>query len=414
MRKTINVLAMLLALFPVVAGCSESEPEVAPEALLSAEKLIFSQPASQQTVKVSYVGDGLAMSSAVSSAPWCSADASADAIIISVDANETEEMRSAVVSISFNSEEVPDKTIEVMQESGSASYLKTTAVPEFEFGCRGGEYKFSVMSSAEWKAELVDCSWAEISSDASSVTITAPENGTDNVLEGKVRVSAGHETVEYAFTQATVASDKYLSLLGDYDIYCDKWYTVTSYNTYSRKGYCGALGASGTLNELCTEPASALFLTRARLTEDKYGISYYLEDCFLKGQKIPVNYNKETGKLELQTLWNTGTVPVRYGSYAEDMPCFIVRYTLNASDVSMTYSSYNAETLVASVSEDGNTITLDTSMGQAEDSGEVSGSGITLVYMDMSLSSPVLTPFLKIYMPYGDSVELRKITAEKE
>ena len=127
-----------------------------------------------------------------------------------------------------------------------------------------------------------------------------------------------------------------------------------------------------------------------------------------------MNYNKETGKLELQTLWNTGTVPVRYGSYAEDMPCFIVRYTLNASDVSMTYSSYNAETLVASVSEDGNTITLDTSMGQAEDSGEVSGSGITLVYMDMSLSSPVLTPFLKIYMPYGDSVELRKITAEKE
>ena len=39
MRKTINVLAMLFAFFSM-AGCSESEPEVVPEAFLSADRLI--------------------------------------------------------------------------------------------------------------------------------------------------------------------------------------------------------------------------------------------------------------------------------------------------------------------------------------------------------------------------------------
>ncbi len=416
MRKTINVLAMLLTTFYVVVGCSESEPEVAPEALLSTDRLIFSQPESQKTVTVSFVGDGLAVSSVESSASWCTAELAADEIVIKVDANETEEMRASVVTVSFNSEELLDKTIDVVQESGSVPYLKTTALSEFQFGCRGGEYKFSVMSSSEWKAELVDCSWASLTTDASSVTITAPENVDDKSLSGKVKITAGKSVLEYSFTQATKASDKYLSLLGDYDIYCDKWYMVTSYSSYSRKGYCGALGASGTLKELCTTPGNALFTTQAKLTEDKYGVSYYLEDCFVKGQKIPVNYNKETGNLEIPTLWNTGTILVLYNSYspAEAMPCFIVRYTINESDLSMKYSSYSAETLVATVSDDRQVITLDTSKEKTEDSGEVSGSGITLVYMDMSLSSPVLTPMLKMYMPYGDAVELRKVTETKE
>ena len=40
MRKTINVLTMLFAIFSM-AGCSESEPEVVPQAFLSADRLIF-------------------------------------------------------------------------------------------------------------------------------------------------------------------------------------------------------------------------------------------------------------------------------------------------------------------------------------------------------------------------------------
>ena len=291
-------------------------------------------------------------------------------------------------------------------------YLKTTASESFEVGCRGGEYKFSVSSSAEWKAELVDCSWATISSDASSVTIEAPENNGNEVLSGKVKVTSGEISLEYAFSQATLASDKYLALLGEYDIYAEKWYEVTRYNSYSQKGLCGALGKSGTLRELCTSPASALFTTTATLTEDKYGVSYYLEGCFLQGQKMPVNLNKETGKLEIPTLWNTGTALIYYSRYSppEDMPCFLVNFTINSSDVSMKYNQYAAGVITASVSEDCNTITIDTSKEQKD--GEVEGSGLTLVYMNMGISSPVLTPFEKIYMPYGNAIELRRKTDE--
>lgn len=408
MRKTINVLAMLFALFSM-AGCSESEPEVVPEAFLSADRLIFDQAASEKPVTVTLVGE-LAVSSVESSAEdWCTAEMSADAIVVKVTANDTEEYRSADVVVKFDSEVVLPMTIKVAQESGEVPYLKTTASESFEFGCRGGEYKFSVSSSAEWKAELVDCSWATLSSDASSVTIKAPENKGNEVLSGKVKVTSGETSLEYAFTQATVASDKYLALLGEYDIYAEKWYQVTRYA--SNKGWCSALGKGGTLRELCTSPASSLFTTTATLTEDKYGVSYYLEGCFLQGQKLPIVLNKKTGGLEIPALWNTGTALIYYNKYSppEDMSCFLVDYTIS-SDNSMKYNQYAAGVITASVSEDCNTITIDTSKEQKD--GEVEGSGLTLVYMNMGLSSPVLTPFEGIYMPYGNTVELRRKTDE--
>ena len=408
MRKTINVLAMLFAFFSM-AGCSESEPEVVPQAFLSADRLIFDQTASEKPVTVTLVGD-LAVSSVESSAEdWCTAEMSADAIVVKVSANDTDASRSADVVVKFDSEVVLPMTIKVAQESGEVPYLKTTASESFEFGCRGGEYKFSVSSSAEWKAELVDCSWATLSSDASSVTIKALENKGNEVLSGKVKVTSGETSLEYAFTQATVASDKYLALLGEYDIYAEKWYQVTRYA--SNKGWCSALGKGGTLRELCTSPASSLFTTTATLTEDKYGVSYYLEGCFLQGQKLPIVLNKKTGGLEIPALWNTGTALIYYNKYSppEDMSCFLVDYTIS-SDNSMKYNQYAAGVITASVSEDCNTITIDTSKEQKD--GEVEGSGLTLVYMNMGLSSPVLTPFEGIYMPYGNTVELRRKTDE--
>lgn len=408
MRKTINVLAMLFAFFSM-AGCSESEPEVVPEAFLSADRLIFDQAASEKPVTVTLVGE-LAVSSVESSAEdWCTAEISADAIVVKVTANDTEEYRSADVVVKFDSDVVLPMTIKVAQESGEVPYLKTTASESFEFGCRGGEYKFSVSSSAEWKAELVDCSWATLSSDASSVTIKALENKGNEVLSGKVKVTSGKTSLEYAFTQTTVASDKYLALLGEYDIYAEKWYQVTRYA--SNKGWCSALGKGGTLRELCTSPASSLFTTTATLTEDKYGVSYYLEGCFLQGQKLPIVLNKKTGGLEIPALWNTGTALIYYNKYSppEDMSCFLVDYTIS-SDNSMKYNQYAAGVIKASVSEDCNTITIDTSKEQKD--GEVEGSGLTLVYMNMGLSSPVLTPFEGIYMPYGNTVELRRKTDE--
>ena len=408
MRKTINVLTMLFAVFSM-AGCSESEPEVVPQAFLSADRLIFDQTASEKPVTVTLVGE-LAVSSVESSAEdWCTAEMSADAIVVKVSANDTDASRSADVVVKFDSEVVLPMTIKVAQESGEVPYLKTTASESFEFGCRGGEYKFSVSSSAEWKAELVDCSWATLSSDASSVTIKALENKGNEVLSGKVKVTSGETSLEYAFTQATVASDKYLALLGEYDIYAEKWYQVTRYA--SNKGWCSALGKGGTLRELCTSPASSLFTTTATLTEDKYGVSYYLEGCFLQGQKLPIVLNKKTGGLEIPALWNTGTALIYYNKYSppEDMSCFLVDYTIS-SDNSMKYNQYAAGVITASVSEDCNTITIDTSKEQKD--GEVEGSGLTLVYMNMGLSSPVLTPFEGIYMPYGNTVELRRKTDE--
>ena len=408
MRKTINVLTMLFAVFSM-AGCSESEPEVVPQAFLSADRLIFDQTASEKPVTVTLVGE-LAVSSVESSAEdWCTAEISADAIVVKVSANDTDASRSADVVVKFDSEVVLPMTIKVAQESGEVPYLKTTASESFEFGCRGGEYKFSVSSSAEWKAELVGCSWATLSSDASSVTIKAPENKGNEVLSGKVKVTSGETSLEYAFTQATLASDKYLALLGEYDIYAEKWYQVTRYA--SNKGWCSALGKGGTLRELCTSPASSLFTTTATLTEDKYGVSYYLEGCFLQGQKLPIVLNKKTGGLEIPALWNTGTALIYYNKYSppEDMSCFLVDYTIS-SDNSMKYNQYAAGVITASVSEDCNTITIDTSKEQKD--GEVEGSGLTLVYMNMGLSSPVLTPFEGICMPYGNTVELRRKTDE--
>lgn len=408
MRKTINVLAMLFAFF-LMAGCSESEPEVVPQAFMSADRLIFDQTASEKPVTVTLVGE-LAVSSVESSAEdWCTAEMSADAIVVKVTANDTEEYRSADVVVKFDSDVVLPMTIKVAQESGEVPYLKTTASESFEFGCRGGEYKFSVSSSAEWKAELVDCSWATLSSDASYVTIKAPENEGNEVLSGKVKVTSGEISLEYAFSQATLASDKYLALLGEYDIYAEKWYQVTRYA--SNKGWCSALGKGGTLRELCTSPASSLFTTTATLTEDKYGVSYYLEGCFLQGQKLPIVLNKKNGGLEIPALWNTGTALIYYNKYSppEDMSCFLVDYTVS-SDNSMKYNQYAAGVITASVSEDCNTITIDTSKEQKD--GEVEGSGLTLVYMNMGLSSPVLTPFEGIYMPYGNTVELRRKTDE--
>lgn len=92
------------------------------------------------------------------------------------------------------------------------------------------------------------------------------------------------------------------------------------------------------------------------------------------------------------------------------MPCFLVNFTINSSDVSMKYNQYTAGVIRASVSDDCNTITINTSTEQKD--GVVEGSGLTLVYMNMGLSSPVLTPFEKLVMPYGNAIELRRKTDE--
>lgn len=413
MKKAIGLTALILGVLSV-SGCGKEEPEkVVPEATLSVESLVFDQSSSQKTVYVKLQGDGLAISAVESSASWCSASLEGESVLVSVSENETEQVRSALVTLSFSDETVADKTVKVAQESGTAKYLKTTAVDGYVFDCRGGEYKFTVEASDGWTASLVDCSWAEISTEGNLVCVKAGANEGDAVLEGRVKVTSGEASLEYSFTQARVADNAYLALLGEYDIYAEQWYNVTSVN--SSLGYVYSKSYSGTLADLNDSNLSyyaTTFSRTATLVENKYGESYCLNDFLLYGMNLPVNFDKETGNLSFPSMWNIGFVQQADKDYAA---VFMVGCWVDGNVV--RFDRYNPYVFPGAVSEDKNTITITT--GLNTDIGDsttlVPGSGICLVYMDMSLQSPALTPFRYMCFPYGDNVQLRrKVDAPEE
>lgn len=409
MKKAVGLTALILGILSV-SGCGKSEPEtVVPEAVLSAEALVFDQSGSQKTVYLKLQG-GLEVSSVDCSESWCTAKLTGDgAVDVSVSENDTEEVRGAVVTLSFSLDAVAAKTIKVSQEAGSAKVLKTTAVGGYAFDCRGGEYKFTVESTGEWTAELVDCGWAEISTDGNIVIVKAGENAGETVLEGKVKVTSGDTSLEYFFTQGRVADNAYLKLLGEYDIYAENWYAVSRVDNNNR-GICYSKAKSGTLAELDDSYLTkyeTTFSRTATLVEDKYGESYYLNDFLIYGMNLPVNFDKKTGNISFPSMWNIGFVQQADKDYAA---VFMVGYWVDGSYV--YFDRYNPYIFPGQVSEDGKTITVTTGLNtEPSESGSatlVPGSGICLVYMDMSLQSPTLTPFLYECMPYGDSFELRK------
>lgn len=416
MKRTIGLTALFLGILSVV-GCGKEEPvTVVPEATLSAESLVFDRAASQKTVYVKLQGDGLAVASVQSSAAdWCGVEYDGgEAIVVSVSENETESVRRAVVTVAFSDDAVADKTVSVAQESGSAKILTTTATDGFVFDCRGGDYKFTVEATDGWTAELVDCDWATVAYDASTVTVTAPANGGDAALTGKVKVISGEISVEYSFTQETVADNKYLSLLGKYDIYSETWYYVSRVNSNTFQGTCSAAGKSGTLREVMPAQQS-LFTLETELVEDKYGISYILKDFLVKGQDVPVNYDKKTGTLEIPALWNVGEVLVSYStqSPAEKMPCFFNGYTVNGSNVSLIGDK--TAVLPCTVSADGNTIAVSTAplCPEVKEGEEAVKAGICLSYIHFGdLYEPVFAPIVGLYMPFGDTIEFRRIVGD--
>lgn len=417
MKRAIGLTTLFLGILSVI-GCGKEEPvTVVPEATLSATSLVFDRAESQKTVYVKLQGDGLAVSSVQSSETWCGVEPDGDeAIVVSVTENETESVRRAVVTLTFSDAAVEDKTITVAQESGSAKVLETTAVEGYVFDCRGGEYKFSVEASSGWTAELVECDWATIAYDAATVTVTAPANEGNATLTGKVKVTSGDASLEYSFTQATVADNKYLSLLGKYDIYAETWYYVSYISSSTMQGTCYSAGKSGTLREVFPEkPASKSYTSEVELVEDKYGFSYKLKDFLVEGQDVPVNFDAKTGSLEIPTLWNVGQVLIPYSAKdpAEYMPCFFVGYRVDGNNLRLVSST--TASLPCVVSEDGNTISISTTPLSPETAeGETPiVYGICLSYMHMGLSSPVLTPFQGLYMPYGSTIELRRVIADE-
>lgn len=393
-----------------VIGCGKEEP-TATEASLSSECLVFSQAASSKTVTVTYKGsNSLSVSSVVcKDDSWCSAEAKENSIVVTVIENETESIRHTFVTVSFDNDPLLDKVIEVSQESGSPKVLTTTAVDGYKFNCRGGEYCFSVKSSEDWKAELVDCDWASISVSkaAATVTVTVPANDGDSEKTGKVRVVSGANSCEYSFAQECKAQDKYLALLGEYDIYGANWYSV--YGVYSGSAYCTSKAWSGTLRDLqdsnLKDNEGKPFTRTCTLVEDKYGSSYLLKDFLFKGMAVPVNYDNETDNVEIPSMWNVGYVT----SNKEAYPCFLVGFWMVNNN--MRFNRNSSEVFKGTVSEDGNTITITTGLNLKPDTsaGEIEGSGLCVVYMDMSLGQPVLTPVKYSCLPYGPSVELRRI-----
>lgn len=412
MRKTINGLACLLLLLPVV-GCQKDD-KVASDATLSAEKVIFASSASQKSVAVTYQGDDISLSSLESSEQWCTAEASADEIVISVEENIYEEIRSAVVSVKFQADTIITRTISVSQEAGSTPFLRTTAQDGFKFDCRGGSCTFTVSASAAWTAELVDCTWATLTCDAAGVVITAAENAGKETLSGKVKVVSGELSEEYSFSQPTVADDPYLSLLGEYDIYAKNWYQVSRI-TSAGTAYCYSKAFDGKLSDLDdsnfkSAVDSKMYATTATLVEDKYGESYWLEDFLLNGLDVPVNFDAATGKLSLQSLWNGGFVYVSQ----EQMPLFMVGCWVENGVV--TFSQNSAPAFEGVLSENRDTITVTPGLNVRDEysTSYPEGCGVCATYMDMRMGSPALCPMLYECIPFGSNFKLCRVKESAE
>lgn len=218
---------------------------------------------------------------------WFAVEVENDLIVVTVEANDTEEERHAQLCVSAVNGEFDSRNIYVSQEAGVVSEMLGSSVAQaYEFDSRGGAKTFTVDGSYVWSVEC-DADWLTVEQNGHRITISASEYTGDVEREAVVTIAAGDFVKTIEVVQHTPAQNRYLNLVGKWEIVASQWYYTTN----------------GSLNELSFSVSTTDHCLLFDIEEGEYGKTLVMKNFLYPGTSLIVQYDSQSGGFVIPFGW---------------------------------------------------------------------------------------------------------------
>jgi len=290
MKHVFYVMAVLL--FPMLHGCQQDDTSIYAYAELSENSAVFDADGATKVIDIKVYPEGTVWQVEADDQPdWFSFESVSGGVEITASPNFSGDSREGAIFITSPENVFEKREVKIVQEAGLESDF-STSLAEYDFDSEGGEYTFTVRSNYSWNVTS-DASWLKVAVDDQTglVVLSAAPNVSEKTLSAIVTVTAGtddqREVVQCVVRQGVRADNKYLKLLGKWQITSSKWY-------YS---------PNGSLNSLTYSPAPDDYYLIFDLVEDRYNETYLMKDFLYPGTELQVRFDRETGGIVIPFGW---------------------------------------------------------------------------------------------------------------
>lgn len=288
-RLLFYVMTVVLSLMQY--GCQEDGTSVYTYVELSENSVVFDENGATKVIDIRVYPEGTAWQVDVDDQQeWFTFESMSDGVEVTALPNYSGESREGIINITSPEGKFDELELKVVQEAGRELKF-STSLADYAFDSEGGRYTFTVMSNYSWKVTS-DASWLKVTADETGlVVLSAEPNLSENALSAIVTVTAGmgdhKDVVQCVVKQETRAENKYLRLLGQWEITASKWY-------YS---------PNGSLNSLDYNPSPKDYCLIFDLVEDKYNETFLMKNFLYPGTELQVRFDRETGGIVIPFGW---------------------------------------------------------------------------------------------------------------
>lgn len=324
-------MAIFMSATLLMAACSEPEPIVVYGVTLSQRSVAFDAEGGQMRVEVVPFPEEESWTLEGCEAEWLTVSATDGGVDVVAMANTSPEVRSAAFSIVSPESKFDPYKVTVSQEAAAKVVYTTSAEESYTFDSEGGSFSFSMVSESMWSVTSSE-GWLTVEIDESVVTLSAERHEGDERRVATLTLEVGEgvqqQTLEIAVEQQTVAENKYLNLVGKWEITSDKWF-------YS---------PNGSLNSLSYSPNPTDYYLIFDMVEGEYGKTLIMQNFLYPGTELEVRYDSATGGIVIPFGWTVLSYDV-----------FL--YMTLVSDRQFSYAAGEVDAVIAN--EEGTALTLE-------------------------------------------------------
>lgn len=324
-------MAIFMSATLLMSACSEPEPIVVYGVTLSQRSVAFDAEGGQMRVDVVPFPEEEAWTLEGCEAEWLTVSATDGGVDVVAVANTSPEVRSAAFSIVSPESKFDPYKVTVSQEAAEKVVYTTSAEESYTFDSEGGSFSFSMVSESMWSVTSSE-GWLAVEIDESVVTLSAERHEGDERRVATLTLEVGEgvqqQTLEIAVEQQTVAENKYLNLVGKWEITSDKWF-------YS---------PNGSLNSLSYSPNPTDYYLIFDMVEGEYGKTLIMQNFLYPGTELEVRYDSATGGIVIPFGWTVLSYDV-----------FL--YMTLVSDRQFSYAAGEVDAVIAN--EEGTALTLE-------------------------------------------------------
>lgn len=286
-RLSLSVACAFLAV-----ACSEPEPIIVNGLTLSQTSVVFNYKGGESVVLVTPFPENEEWSLSAQLPEWATAEAQSDGVRVVAQANLSPEVRTASFSLLSPKNNFEPYEITISQEAGPNAEFSTSAAESYTFDSEGGEFRFTVFTTAEWSVEC-ESEWLGVDYDCQSgiVVLSAAENQGEEFLSAVCTLSYNlngeEKSIAIEVGQDIRANNPYYKLVGQWEIRATKWF-------YS---------PNGSLNSLDYAPSPTDHYLIFDIAEGEYGKTLLMQNFLYPGTQLEVRYLDESGSFIIPFGW---------------------------------------------------------------------------------------------------------------